>query len=180
MGRTFFLRHGTLKLSFLRTLPHFAGRCISCRGSKNERMACGFAMRVVAWGILSRPNTPIRQRSDSRALISLFMSFLASNYTSAGMSAWSIRSTRQVPIASRGCSYPSPRPFQHLRHKKESTDFNSTRKSIGACKHGGGLTPYTTHRHSSSKPPFGLLNVPYRRTAFLEWDPLVTNLHRIG
>ena len=87
MGRTFFLETWYPEVEILKKLPHFSDRCISCRGSENERMTCGFAMRVVAWGILSRPNTPIRQRSDSRALISLFMGFHEPHSTSAGMSA---------------------------------------------------------------------------------------------
>ena len=76
MGRTFFLETWYPEVELLKKAAALLRtRCISCRGSENERMACGFAMRVVAWGILSRPNTPIRQRSDSRALISLFIGF---------------------------------------------------------------------------------------------------------
>ena len=145
-------------------------------------MACGFAMRVAAGGILSRPNTPIRHRIHSRALISLFMDFMRTTFYECWHECLAGRYGRLGKCRSLA---EAVRTYRHGLSstngtKKESTDFNSTRKSIGACMSGGGLAPYTTHRQSSSNPPFGLLIIPYRRTAFLEWDPVVTNLHRIG
>ena len=54
---------------------HFSARSISCRRPESKRSACAFAWRVAAPSVLSILYTRVRQRSEPRDSISLFMTF---------------------------------------------------------------------------------------------------------